>query len=127
MPRPRLPTELLELRGAFRKDPQRRRAVGPKSPIGIGEPPEHLSEGEKAVWRELVANAPAGVLTGADRAVMELLVRLMARFRADWLTGAEFGILKGCLTELGWTPAARSKVIAGATPEAPGPSPWDAF
>jgi phage terminase small subunit len=114
MARPRTPTELLELRGAFRKDPQRRRSVGPKAAAGIGEPPAHLKTEEAAIWHELVGNSPAGVLTSADRPVLEMLARLMAKFREDWLTGAEFSILKSCLTELGWTPAARSKVAAPA-------------
>jgi hypothetical protein len=42
MPRPRKPTEVLELTGAFRKDPQRRRPVGAKSERGLRESPQSI-------------------------------------------------------------------------------------
>jgi hypothetical protein len=68
----RKPTdEVLELTGAFLKDPTRRRLPGPKSGLPVGGPPEHLAPHEAAAWLEFVANAPAGVLTGGDRWVLE--------------------------------------------------------
>lgn len=111
MPRPRTPTEVLELRGSFKKDPQRQRPVGPKASGAIGDPPGHMAEAEAAIWHELVGNAPPNVLTSADRPTLELLSRLMAKFRADWLSGAEMAIMRNCLTDLGWTPASRSKIV----------------
>lgn len=114
MPRPRKPTEVLELTGAFRRNPQRKREVGAKSEKGLGTPPAHLSAAETACWREVVGNAPAGVLTSADRPLVEIVARLMARFREDWLKGSEFAILLQCLVRLGWTPSDRSKVAAPA-------------
>jgi phage terminase small subunit len=111
MARPRLPTEVLTLRGAFTKDPQRKRPPEAKAAPLQGAP-AYLASDEAALWRELVANAPRGVLTTADGPTLEMVSRLMAKFRRDWLTGAEFSILKSCLTELGWTPASRSKVLA---------------
>jgi phage terminase small subunit len=115
MARPRTPTELLELKGTFTKNPSRKREIGPKSDRGLGQVPRHLTEAEADCWREVVANSAACVLTSADRVLVELVARLLAKMRRDWLTGAEIGTLKSCLTELGWTPASRSKV---ATPKA---------
>lgn len=112
MPRPRKPTEILEPSGAFTKDPQRKRSVGAKSDRALGHAPGHLNEAERNCWKEIVANSAANVLTSSDRIVVELIARLLARFRADWLTGAEMGVLKSSLAELGWTPASRSKVSA---------------
>ncbi len=56
----RKPTELLALSGAFEKDPQRRRPVGPKSPHPIGDPPACLAPDEAAAWRGFVGDAPLG-------------------------------------------------------------------
>lgn len=126
MPRPRKPTELLHLSGAFDKNPNRRRAIGPKSQAMLGEPPETLSPGELAIWREFVASAPANVLTSFDAYNVEIVARLMAKFRADWLTGAEFGLLKNALTELGATPASRSKITA-VVPDEAAANPWDSL
>ncbi len=81
MPAYRKPTELLALSGAFEKNPQRRRPVEPKSPHPIGEPPACLAPDEAACWRDFVSEAPAGVLTSADRLALEALARLVARSR----------------------------------------------
>src|SRR3712207_7798672 len=67
MPAHRKPTELLQLSGAFEKNPARRRPVGPKSDKPIGDPPTYFAPDEAACWREFVADAPAGVLTGGDQ------------------------------------------------------------
>ena len=122
MGRPRTPTEILELRGAYRKDPQRRRPVGPKSEKELGQPPSHLTKLEVTCWNELERNIIAGVLTSAERWTVEIASRLMARLRTDWLTGAEFAQLSKALSSLGMTPADRSKVHVEATKQA---SPFD--
>jgi phage terminase small subunit len=125
MARPRKPTELLELAGAFRKDPQRARPVGPKSQRPLGAPPKYFSDGETECWSEIIESAAAGVLTSADRFTVELLARLLARFRADWLTGAEMSQMTWCCSHLGMTPADRSKVMG--TEAEKEESPFDEF
>lgn len=125
MARPRKPTEVLKLSGAFRKDPQRSRPVGPKSARPLGFPPKYFSETEAEIWVEIESNAAAGVLTGADRYVVELMARLVARFRSVWLTGAEMSQLTWCCSHLGMTPVDRSKVL-GEDGE-PEKSPYDEF
>ena len=82
MPAHRKPTELLELSGAFQRNPNRRRPVEPKSPHPIGEPPACLAPDEAGCWREFVSNAPAGVLTAGDRWALEALARLHAKSSA---------------------------------------------
>ena len=125
MARPRKPTEILKLNGAFKENPNRTRPVGAKSKRALGMPPKRLSEAELEVWVEIEGNAADGVLTSADRYVLELMARLVARLRADWLTGAEMSQLTWCISHLGMTPSDRSKVLAdGGDPEA---SPFDEF
>lgn len=81
--RPRKPTAVLEDTGAFAKDPQRRAArENEPQPNGpIGEPPDYFNQTEVAIWAEFVDEAPDGVLTKADRKVLELAVRLTAKIR----------------------------------------------
>jgi len=125
MPRPRKPTELLELQGAFDKDPQRRRPVGPKSGREIGAAPDSLTSDEAACWCEFIENAPAGVLTSHDRWTLAQACKIEAKSRREWLLPAEMGHLRGFLTELGATPASRSKVQAPGAEDRPPANPWD--
>jgi hypothetical protein len=64
-------------------------------------------------WAEIVSNSASGVLTSADRVLVEAAARVLSKFRREWLTGSELTFFRGCLTELGWTPASRSRVPAG--------------
>ena len=112
MARPRLPTELLELRGTFRKNPNRRRSVGAKSDRPIGEPPDCLNEVEAAAWREMVETSVPGLLTSADRVILEMTCRLLGRFRGGQIKGSEMRTLLSCLTHLGRTPAKRGTIAA---------------
>ena len=124
MPRPRLPTELLQLHGAFEKNPSRRRPIGPKSELPIGEPPDYFADDERQCWAEVEAIAAAGVLTAADRFVVELLARLVAKLRRSWLSGAEMSALTWCCSRLGMTPSDRSRVTGGPPPVPDRESPW---
>ena len=114
MPAQRQPTAVLELRGAFKKDPQRRklRANEPKPETAIGLPPDRLDVQDKAAWDEIVSQCCPGVLTGSDRLVVELAARLLAEL---WETGRDFHnaklrVLRSMLMSFGMTPADRSKV-----------------
>lgn len=118
MPRPRKPTATLELTGAFKKNPQRAAArKGEPKPSGpLGAPPDYLSETERACWNELSELSPAGVLTNADRPLVELGSRLWAKIREDGI-GGKYGVTVGeiaqykdCLIRMGLTPVDRSKI-----------------
>lgn len=112
MARPRTPTNVLELRGAFKRHPERKRDEEPKPSQAIGECPDRLDAGERAAWDEIVATCCPGVLTNADRLAVELAARLLAEL---WDTGREFSVarmtrLHSILGSLGMTPSDRSKV-----------------
>lgn len=110
----RTPTNVLEIRGAFDKNPNRRREDA-KTTGEIGDPPTYLSEMERLAWAEIVQNAPISVLTSADRQIVELASRLMAESRVDFteFTAAKLARLEAMLGKLGMTPADRSRVSAG--------------
>jgi|SRR5579859_87678 len=113
MARPRKPTEVLKLTGAFRKDPQRRaaRSSEPSGGSPVGEPPEYFGDDLIDLWRELVGISPAGVLTQADRWTVEVACRMMRMLRSGIFGAAEVNTLIRCLSQMGMTPADRSKIV----------------
>jgi hypothetical protein len=112
MGRPRKPSAILELTGSFRKHPDRRRAREnePQPEPDVGAPPTCLNEAQRARWMELVNDAAPGVLTRADRAILETMARLRQKERDGVIKAAEVGILVSCYGRLGFSPADRSKV-----------------
>jgi hypothetical protein len=113
MARHRLPTSQLEASGAFDHDPQRRadREYEPVPTGPLGDPPEIFDDRQRDVWHELVALVPSGVLFNADRILVEIVCRLIARMRAgEYLKAAETNQIISCLARMGMTPSDRSKL-----------------
>lgn len=110
MPRPRTPTPILELRGAFDKNPNRRRPSEPK-PEPLGDPPDHLHDQARQAWVEIVSVSPAGVLGSMDRPLLEIASNLLAAHRNNPSETKGLSILISCLSKLGMSPTDRSKVV----------------
>lgn len=107
------PTAILERRGAFAPHPERRRARSgePKGKGDIGTPPDHFDELQQAVWYELIEQIPNGVVTGSDRAWLEVATRLMAEFRhSKKLSSSVIGQLAKYLGYLGLNPTDRVRL-----------------
>jgi hypothetical protein len=81
MPRPRKPTALLKLRGAFKHDPQRKKARQnePLVTTPLPDPPNNLSADVAKAWREMKARGYW--LTSADQFLIEIAATLTARYR----------------------------------------------
>lgn len=109
MARPRLPSNVLELKGSFAKNPQRRRedldGTGPFDP----NPPAHLQQELVRTWREIVSQINPVVLTASDGSSIELMARLMLQVR---LTGDIENIreLRQWFGQYGMTAAGRAKL-----------------
>lgn len=129
MPKPRTPTNVLALRGAFKKHPERKgeRADEPAADGDIGDPPKTLSPAAAACWREIVGLAHAGTLSRGDRLIVEHGAQLLAQLRADdWKVHPTLLIRwEGFLGRLGMTPSDRSKVQVRKP--APSADPLDEF
>ena len=93
MARPRTPTALLELRGAFRNHPSRlrERKNEPLVTIALPDPPHHLTPSVASMWREMQTRG--FWLTSADRFFLEIAARLMADQRRDRLKSADTSML----------------------------------
>ena len=112
MPARRKPAAVLELVGAFAKNPSRRRATEPRSHKPLGASPGALGGEAASCWRELAEAAPTGVLLASDRFVVEIASRLMARMRESGLKSSETSSLLSILRLLGMTPVDRTRIIA---------------
>jgi hypothetical protein len=111
MPARRKPSNVLELKGAFKKDPQRRRKAV-KAPEGpFGAPPARFDDEQRACWDEVLELIPPAILARADRVQVELLATLLAEFRQAYYAfpAQKIGHLRLCLGALGMTPESREK------------------
>lgn len=115
MARPRTPSNVLELRGAFDRHPERQR----KDARGAGpfqsEPPEHLPQTALRAWRWIVDRLPAVAVYSTDEIAVEIAARLLAGW---WETGdlATLRELRPWLGKLGFTPQDRANLpSAGPT------------
>lgn len=112
MPPPRKPSNILELKGTFKKDPKRRR--NPAKPVNapLGSPPAHLTQQQIDVWNEICRIAPPNILKMTDRMSLELFACLMAEFRADpvLFSSARVAQLMALFGRFGMTPSDREKL-----------------
>ena len=124
MARPRKPTNVLQMKGAFKKNPGRKRASEPVPTGGIGPAPEALSKRQRTIWDEIVAICPPGVLGNTDRIALEALVRLLEEFRHNYVEfpGSRMSQLVSLMGRFGLTPSDRSKIIV---PKGKGKNPFE--
>jgi P27 family predicted phage terminase small subunit len=118
MGRPRKPIELHRLSGADKKDPQRYRNKVPKSEFPLGEPPDGMLEGADDAWREITAACAVGVLTRADRLILEITSNLLAEFRSDppGFASGKMRIMISCFGRLGMSPSDRAHLSVAEKP-----------
>jgi hypothetical protein len=106
MPRPRIPTAVLELRGAFKRNPNRRRKFEPRISTALPDPPQTLPNPVKAAWLEM--RERGFWLTSADRFLVEIAASLMARYRFEEIKSGDVSQLIQLLGKLGFAPKDRS-------------------
>lgn len=114
MARPRTATAVLDARGAFKVNPERKRPKEPEAKTPFPTiPPATLTAAEKKCWRQIVKIAPGGVLTGADVVKVEITARLMAEMREDFssMSVGKLGRLSQELDRLGLSPSGRAGLV----------------
>lgn len=110
----KLPASVLEAKGAFDKDPQRRR-VDPIAQGDLGDAPSYFNAEQQAIWDELKNQLPEGLAKAADRMMAEVTVRLMYKLRTQGLNSSETSQLINALGRLGGSPSDRAKCSVPAT------------
>ena len=112
MARPRKPTAVLDARGAFKKNPQRKRSGEPVVREPIGACPDSFDALQREAYMQIVGQAPLGVLTEADNLAVEMASTLLAQFRQDryGFPVQSYGKLIQLLGTFGMTPSDRAKL-----------------
>ena len=108
MARPRTPTAVLELRGAFKRNPNRKRKNEPLVTTALPGPPPALPQSVKSAWLEMQHRG--FWLTSADRFLVEIAATLMARYRFDEIKSGDVSQLIGLLGKIGFSPNERCKM-----------------
>lgn len=109
MGRPRTPSNVLEMRGSFDKDPQRRREDASGRGDFDREPPEHLPQECVRAWRFIVDRLPPVSTFATDEVAVEVCARLLSTY---WMSGNLDTLkeLRQWLMQLGFSPVARTKL-----------------
>lgn len=105
------PIEEQHLKGADRTHPERYRKEVPKSALPLGQFPAVRSTSPEEIWFELSSFALPGVMTGADRFMLEMACELLAEFRSgprEFQVG-KYTHLISLLARFGMSPSDRTK------------------
>jgi hypothetical protein len=91
----------------------------PKSDLPFGEYPETRSTDPAVCWQEIAFECIPGVLTGADRIMMEIASDLLAEYREDpaEFTAARLRLMVSCFGKFGMSPSDRCNL--GVVPPNP--------
>ena len=80
-------------------------------PTSLDTPPDHLDDGGRKIWREILDNAPPGLLAPSDRFAVELAVVVIRTFRSADPRGAAYSTADSVLRSCGLTPKSRLKIL----------------
>ena len=125
----RKPTAVLKLSGSQSKHPDRLKARErePKPDPTLGNVPRGLTDKQKKLWAEIVDQIPPCVATKSDRMVVETVVRMVEKMRDGTASSSNYSTLMRGLSQLGMTPADRSKIIVSQPAEDTAADPFAEF
>ena len=120
MARKNTPTSILEFKGAFKKDPQRERVGEPRPTKAIGKPPDRLKGDALKAWHEIIKQCHPGVITGMDRAALEVVATSFAYlWDNEKASTTERKAVLAMLGTFGMTPSDRAN-LSVPPPDKPG-------
>lgn len=124
MPNIRKPTALKRIQGTDRDHKSRQNPDEPTPARGIGPAHKALTKYEKEIWDEIVGISYKGVLGEADRIALEMMCRLVAEMRLDFveMTAAKITQLSQLIGRFGMTPSDRTKIVV---PKEQNKNPFD--
>jgi len=124
--RPRTPTNILALKGAYKNHPERlKEREGEVQNVNpVGPAPDELSDEEKVCWNTFVKESIPGVLGEADRVAIAEASMLLAKCKNREATIPERNLLFKFLSQFGMLPADRSKI---SVPQAKPKNEFDGF
>jgi P27 family predicted phage terminase small subunit len=138
-----------QLQASYQPYRHDKRAIEPVAPGDLAQcqPPDWMNDQQRAIWRDLLARAPIGILHAIDLELFAAYVELVDCYQMAVRTQNELRILdaqgalspyrrviKDCFSqmvrlqsEMGFTPAARTRLGQPAEPPSQQPAaedPW---
>lgn len=112
MSRPRTASAILDARGAFAKNPDRKREDPEVKEPFPESAPSDLDPLEVKWWHRIRKMVPPAVLTGADQATLIIAASLMAEYMADrkGMATSRIALMGNVLGKFGLSPADRAKL-----------------
>ena len=112
MPKPRKPTAVLDLNGAYKKNPSRRRENEPKIDKLVGDPPAYFDKEQAAMWHEIKSCLVDGVALLSDKFSLEILCNTLVEYRRNpfEFTAADKAQLRAMLNSFGMSPGSRAGI-----------------
>jgi len=113
--RPRKPSNILDISGAFKAHPERKaaRANEPEVVGELGDAPDWMTPAQKSIWREIAKEMHKNVCGEQDRQQFASLVLVTERIRKPDAPIAAFAEQRMMLARFGLNPADRSRVQQG--------------
>ncbi len=118
MARPATPTNILEMRGAYKNHPERKKDRNSEPEVSpIKRVSKYLTKEEKVIWKEILGYMPEGVIGISDTPALETLCKLIyiMRFNFNDMTAAQLNKLETLLGRFGMTPSDRTKIVVKKT------------
>ena len=120
MARKNTPTSILEFKGAFKKHPERKRVGEPRPTTPLGDPPDRLEGDALKAWFEIERQCHPGVITGMDRAALEVIATSFAYlWNNESASTTERKSVLSMLGLFGMTPSDRANLTV-PPPDKPG-------
>jgi len=110
MPTPKKPSVVHELKGSYKKNPQRKNNAEPSPEGELGLFVENPSIIRSEVWEEIAGVSVPGLLTNMDTIWIELVVDLLIQHRTGEITSSDRGQLLKLLGGIGFNPVDRSRI-----------------
>lgn len=108
--RPRKPTNILEAKGAFKKNPDRKRGPEPECKDPLGPAPDYFNDAQRQAWNDIKGQCVPGILTGADTTALECAALTLDDIRNGNITAAQLGRMQAWLVQFGMTPSGRANL-----------------
>ena len=125
MGRPRIPLNIIKMRGGDKHDPARfKDRQNEMQPESLGRVPTNLEPEYKSIWKEIVGALPDNTIGKTDRIALETLCKLTHQMRTDFenMDTAKLTRLETLLGKFCMTPSDRSKITVPPKKEH---SAWD--
>lgn len=112
MSRPKKPSAILKLSGAFKKNPNRKRSNEPNIKKLVGRAPKYFDKEQRAIWNEIKRSLVEGVALLSDKFSLELLCNSIVEYRRApfSFTASDKAQLRAMLSAFGMTPSSRASI-----------------